>query len=292
MQQRLITGYGWRDGVPVLKWREREGRGRVREESVLGDLRLGIGAKRCTGYREGRQSMPCPDAATPTGKTCPACLMRDTFRPCLICDGFACPRLVPSVRESCRQTHHLYLASFGGEEVKVGTASDPRRTARLVEQGPLFAVRIASGPGPRIKQLEHVASTKTHAVEGARRSRKLALLRGNMRSEDARERVMAVFSDVRAVAGPDYDALFHVPEVVFMPPLARETRASLRGEPELPVEEGARLEGRVTGAVGHVAVIEEPAGRFLLDLGELAGRLVDPDPPRTVRRSTVQLGLF
>ncbi|MEZ4318731.1 MAG: DUF2797 domain-containing protein [Myxococcota bacterium] len=288
----LVQGYGWSEGRPVLRFRTREGHGRLVERVLGGPLRLGIGPRRCTGYREGRQAKPCPDRAEASGKQCPACMARDTFRPCMICDGFACPRLVPSARQACQQTHHLYLASFGGPEVKVGTASDPRRTARLVDQGPLYAVRVASGPGPRIKQLEHVASTKTQAVEGARRSRKLALLRAGTTRDEAAQRVLDVLSDVRAVAGADYDDLFHLPEVVRLPPLVDETRAKLRGEPELPVEEGARVDVHVLGAIGHVALVEEPAGRFLLDLGELVGRLVDPDPPQSQRRSQVQLGLF
>ncbi|MCB9677592.1 MAG: DUF2797 domain-containing protein [Alphaproteobacteria bacterium] len=288
----LVTGFGWHEGRPQLRVRADAGRGKTLDWTFPGALRVGVGERRCTGYREGRQPKPCPDAATATGKQCPACMARDTFRPCMICDGFACPRLVPSAREACLQTHHLYLASFGGPEVKVGTASDPRKTARLVDQGPLYAVRVARGPGPRIKQLEHVASTQTTAVEGARRSRKLALLRGGMRTEEAAERVLSVLSDVRAVAGADYDDLFQLPEVVRMPTLARETREAVRGEPELPVEEGARIEVRVVGAVGHTALVEEPAGRFLLDLGELVGRLVDPDPPASTPRSRVQLGLF
>ena len=210
----------------------------------------------------------------------------------MICDGFACPPLVPSAREACVQTHHLYLASFGGPEVKVGTASDPRRTARLVDQGPLFAIRVASGTGPRIKQLEHVASHQTVAVEGMRRSRKLALLRGAMTAEQAEQRVMAVHASLLNVAAPDYDDLLHDPDPLRLPRLARETRASLRAEAELPIEEGCRLEGTVVGAVGHIAVLEDSEGRFVLDLGQLVGRLVDLDPPASIRRSQVQLGLF
>ena len=60
----------------------------------------------------------------------------------------------------------------------------------------------------------------------------------------------------------------------------------------LPVDEGTLVDGRVVGAVGHVALIEEDVGRFLLDLGELSARLVDPEPDDALRRPRVQLGLF
>jgi hypothetical protein len=236
--------------------------------------------------------MSCPDRASPTGKVCSACQARDTFRPCMICDGFACPRLVPSARRSCQQTHHLYLASFGGPEVKVGTASDPRRIARLVEQAPLFAVRVAAGRGPLIKQLEYRASNATSAVEGMRRARKLALLRSEMGRDEAEERVLSVLTDLLQVAGQEYAELFHAPKVLELPKIARLTRAQVSSEPVIPVEEGRRLDVNVLGAVGHVALVTDATGRFLLDLGELVGRLVDPNPPDTMRRSQVQLGLF
>ncbi|MCO4746914.1 MAG: DUF2797 domain-containing protein [Proteobacteria bacterium] len=190
------------------------------------------------------------------------------------------------------QTHHLYLASFGGSEVKVGTASDRRREARLIDQGPLFAIRVAAGTGPRIKQLEHVVSHQTAAVEGMRRSRKLALLRGVMTAEQAEERVMAAHAALIEVANPDYTDLLHDPDPLRLPRLARETRAELRAETELPIEQGCRLEGMVVGAVGHIAVLEDSEGRFVLDLGKLVGHLVDLDPPASSRRSQVQLGLF
>lgn len=289
---RLVTGYGWRDGRPLLRWRGDSGRGKSVQMRLDGRLLLGIGARRCTGYKEGKQGKPCPNSASPSGRQCTACMARDTFRPCMICDGFACPPLVPSARQACHQIHHLYLASFGGEEVKVGTASDPRKTARLHDQGPLFALRVASGPGPRIKQLEHIASTRTTAVEGMRRSRKLALLRSRMPVEEAEQRVRAVLGDVRSVAAHEYADLFIEPFPIHPPPLARQTRAQIGSEPQLPVEEGSRIDVEVLGAVGHVALVRDEAGRFLLDLGALAGRLVDPEPPATVRRSEVQLGLF
>jgi hypothetical protein len=300
--ERLITGHGWQDGFPVLRSRLDRGRGADRTIALHPErepLSLAVGARHCIGYREGRQRMACPhsaDLSDRSGKQCATCQQRDTFRPCLICDGFRCPKLVPSAYRSCTQTHHLYLASFGGPEVKVGTASHPRRDARLVDQGPLYAIRVARGEGPRIKQLEHIASTRTLAVEGMRRSRKLALLRGAVEDTDVQAAVLDVLSDLRSVCGAAYggvyDDLFVPPEVVVLPPFARETRAALAHESELPVEEGRRIEGRIVGAVGHVAVLEEPAGRVLLDLGDLVGRRVTLNPGPDVRRSSVQLGLF
>ncbi|MBT3223020.1 MAG: hypothetical protein HN348_28430 [Proteobacteria bacterium] len=100
----------------------------------------------------------------------------------------------------------------------MGTASDPRRIARLVEQAPLFAVRVAAGRGPLIKQLEYRASTSTSAVEGMRRARKLALLRSEMAREEAELRVMDVLADLLQVAGEDYAELFHAPKVLELPP--------------------------------------------------------------------------
>ena len=288
----LVLGYGWRDGVPFLKLRRNEGRGKVLLRKLEGALRLGIGPQRCVGWLQGRSAMPCPDEAIPeSGKRCAACDQRDGFRPCMICDGFRCPPLQPTIQRSCEQDHALYLACFGDRTIKVGTASAPRRDARLIEQGPLAAARIALGPGPRIKQMEHILSTTTSLVEGMRRSRKLTLLKSPMSVQDAKELIGVAHNEATTALRDQYRSLLHPLDFVTPPPLAVRTRKELGIETELGVHEGRLVAGQIVGAVGHVLVLQD-GGRFFVDLGELKGRLIDPDPPADVRRAPVQLGLL
>lgn len=279
------TAIRWMDGHPHLRIRDGE------PISLMGPLRIAVGQRRCIGHRLGDRSVPCPDDARPSGRQCARCAALDTFAPCMRCDGSRCPALHPDAARHCQDTHHLYLAHFGGGPIKVGTAIHGRQDARPAEQGPLAAIRVARGPGPSIKRLERAISRATSMVEAYRRATKLRWLRARTTEEDAFDALLTASSSLRTRAiGPD--ALWHPPQRVSLPALARRTRQSIDTEAELPVEEGRTLEGTVVGAVGSVLVLEEPAGRMLVDAGALVGRLLDLDPRGSPRRPVVQLGLF
>jgi hypothetical protein len=287
---KLVTGVGWHDGSPRLTWADGTDRGIL---PLAGPIRWAVGDRRCVGHRIDGHPVACPDRATlASGRQCAACQRADTFRPCMICTGFGCPRLTPAMRARCAGRHHLYLASFGGDRVKVGTASAGREDARLVEQGPLLAVRIASGSGPRIKQMEHLVSTRTPLVEAVRRSRKLTRLAVGGRVDVARGHVTAAIDTVRALLRDDYAEELHPPDWFEAPPVVARARQAAIGRTPMPVRPGTVLTGRIVGAIGPIALLDDAGARFLLDVGELVGRELDPDPPHDLPAPTVQLGLF
>jgi len=189
----------------------------------------------------------------------------------------------------CRQTHHLYLACFGGDFLKVGTASDGRRDQRIIEQGPLAAARVAAAPGPVIKQME-AQLVRAGFDEAVSRSRKMALLRSSMSREEAEARVREAVARLPEQLSSDLRGPLHRPQFVAIPELARRSR----GLPvnALPVHPGTVIEGQVVGAVGHVLFVDDGDGRFALDLGALVGRIVEFDPSGPKVRPQVQLGLF
>ena len=286
----LVLGYGWADDRPYL-W-VRDAFADARRRVVLdGSFRAQVtGPRRCTGYFDGEQGKSCPGRRTVTrGTSCPACLKQDAFRPCMTCDGHRCPRLPPAMQRYCRQDHHLYLACFGDETIKVGTASHPRRDLRIVEQGPLFAARIARAEGPIIKQMEH-ALAKGSFTETMRRSRKTALLAGGMTEDGAREHVLQAIERVQEELPIELHRHLHPPEPVPQPDWATRSR-SLAVQPLNNLDD-AVLEGEVVGAIGHVLFLDDGDGTFALDLGDLKGRMLDWHPDRAAKKPVVQLGLF
>lgn len=286
----LVLGYTWSGGQVVLRLRE-DGGGPLAERPLGEHLVFEVlEGKRCTGLMDDSGPLPCPDSAEVTrGLQCDACQSRDAFRPCMMCDGFRCPRLGPGMRRYCRQRHHLYLACFGDETIKVGTASEPRRRQRIVEQGPLAAARVAKAEGPRIKQMEHLLSAEGF-TENMRRSRKTALLRGHMTEVRARDLIIEAWRQLRPALPREYHALVHAPDFVQQPELAVRSRG-LQVNP-LPVQEGRVYDGAVVGAVGHVVFLEDDDGQFALDVGELKGRRITFAPQGPGKKASVQLGLF
>jgi hypothetical protein len=283
-------GYGWADGRPFLRVRQLSDQA-VHTVPMRGELRFAVqGDRRCTGYFDGTVSHPCPQGLSlRSGVACERCQQRDAFRPCMRCDGTRCPPLAPAMRRYCRQDHHLYLACFGDDTIKVGTASHPRRRQRIVEQGPLAAARVARGEGPRIKQLERWLSQGAF-TETMRRARKTALLSGSMSVEEAEQRVLDAAERLRDELPERFVGLLHTPELVQAPPLAVDSR-SLSVQP-VQLEPGVVLAGEVVGAVGHVVFLRDDDGVFAFDLGELKGRVVDLSPDDGGRKPVVQLGLF
>jgi Protein of unknown function (DUF2797) len=286
----LVSGFTWVDGgVRLQLWTGSPRTSSARPLAGTIAFRV-LPGRFCTGWHDGTTWQPCPDAATAVrGTTCEPCLRRDAFRPCLTCDGFRCPRLSKEMRGYCRQVHHLYLACFGDPTLKVGTASNGRRTQRVIEQGPLAAAVVASAEGPLIKQMEAVLS-RAGFSETMRRSRKTALLRGAMTEQAASELVLEAAADLPSALPPTYHRWLHPPELVQQPALARSSRGLVVNE--LQIADDRVVEGRLVGAIGHLVFLDDQDGRFALDLGELKGRKLQFDPAGPRRRAQAQLGLF
>lgn len=286
----LALGFTWTDGAVSLQLWSGAPPASVRR-SLAGAVAFRVLPGRwCTGWHDGGARQPCPDRSmVARGTSCEACIRRDAMRPCITCDGFRCPRLSPEVTGYCRQRHHLYLACFGDRTIKVGTASDGRRTQRIIEQGPLAAALVARGDGPLIKQMEAILSQAGFS-ETMRRSRKTALLRGAMPERTAEELVLDAAADLRGELPELYHRCLHSAELVEQPDLARRSRGLAVNE--LRVEDDRVVEGRVVGAIGHLLFLDDVDGRFALDLGELKGRRLHFDPAGPRRRAQAQLGLF
>ena len=287
----LVVGWTWDDGGIVLRsW----GGGDSlvpRDELLDGAVSFRIEPGRyCTGHHDGHQWRACPGGNRATrGTRCVTCFQRDAFRPCMTCDGLRCPRLSRTMQQYCQGDHHLYLACFGDDTVKVGTASHRRREQRIIEQGPLAAARVARAPGPRIKQMEALL-VGSGFTETMRRARKTVLMRGSMSAQEARELVADSATSLEAILPSDYHEHLHPPVFVDPPALAVRSRALAINE--LRVEDDRVVEGEVVGAIGHLLFVQDGDGCFAVDLGELRSRWIEWDPEGPRRRAEAQLGLF
>lgn len=209
---------------------------------------------------------------------------------CVMCNGYQCPSLKPSVEKYCRQLHHLYLACFGDEQVKVGTASNVRKEVRLYEQGPLCAIYVAKAPGPTIKQIEATVS-KMGYTEAMTKKRKQELLASKMTIEEGRHLVVEALEDIISRISPTYEGFFHEPEVLTMPEVSIVARKYEEFDilnPELD----KILGGKVMGASGNTLLLKDNAGILTLDLSLLKSWIIEINPqgPRTER--VKQLSLF
>ncbi len=286
----LVVGFTWQDDTVQLRtWSIDDAR--YTSKALSGRLAFRVEPGRhCTGFHDGRNLRPCPNhAGVSRGRQCEACQLQDAFRPCMMCDGSRCPRLSPKMRSYCQGTHHLYLACFGTPDLKVGTASHHRRDQRVIEQGPLAAMRVAQADGPSIKRMEH-RLVKAGFTETMRRQRKTVLLQGGMSEGEAREHVARAADDLHDVLPREYHDFLHEPVWVEQPTFAKQSRRL--AIQELRVEDDRVVEGEVVGAVGHLLFVDDGDGCWALDLGELRGRQIEWDPEGPRKRAQAQLGLF
>lgn len=116
--------------------------------------------KHCKGYYDllKREIVPCQSFTDLTGSEyyqCKACQAKSGFDLCLGCNGNICQTYSNTAREFCHEEHHVYLAYFANDKLKVGTAASYRRYERLLEQGAIYSIFLAQTPNGRIaRQLE------------------------------------------------------------------------------------------------------------------------------------------
>ena len=246
--------------------------------------------QRCVGWVdfENKERQPCPDMASV--KQCDSCKQREGFLPCVICNGFDCPPLKPSVEAYCQRPHSLYLACFGSDRVKVGTASEGRKYTRLHEQGPLAAMFIAKASGPLIKQMEATVSRMGY-TEAMRRTTKQRLLTSGMTELEAKHHLTNSFEDIVSHIPAQYEMYLHEPEHVTIPPLALAAR-QFNDLDVLKPEVNQILGGTVVAASGSIVVFQDNVGAMTLDLATLRSWVIEINPDGQPAKRTKQLSLF
>lgn len=177
-----------------------------REITLAPGTRIGLTVdpiRWCLGRREsGGERLPCPTGApAERGHQCAACQQQDPWRWLHIAhrSQFGPD---PALRAHLMRPHWLYLATFAGGMVKVGTAVDERRRARLDEQGPVFAHWVGlAADGLEVRDWEDRVSRESGVGQVVRPAAKAAGLSAPVDLATLRaqhDRSLARVSDVLA----------------------------------------------------------------------------------------------
>jgi hypothetical protein len=133
-----------------------------------------LGATRTVDRRLAR--LPCPrQARAVSGRQCEECAAQDEFR---FAHHVHLGGYVPdALARYLDQPHWVYVATFADATSKVGTASGPRKTSRLDEQGAVRATYVAHTPDGRIARVFEDAITERAGIaQTKRRATKAAAL--------------------------------------------------------------------------------------------------------------------
>ncbi|NYE95353.1 hypothetical protein FHU41_001574 [Psychromicrobium silvestre] len=292
----LVRGVDWSTGQPRLAYQQVlsqnvVGQNVVSQDTVDGALPLTLGSTLGFKVLDGRRhclgfsTVPGPTSAFHTrcpsgalaerGYQCGPCFARDDFR--YMHDFHRGGTAPEGLRAYLAQPHWLYIASFANGASKVGTASQLRKTVRLAEQGAVTAQYVAEAEDGRIvRMLEDSVSEGLGLPQQVRSATKLSSLTQPWSLVAIQETNQATASRVRehlnAVGLPG----FSVVEELWQPsPLAAGLTSSAQREPYPLTLDGGEHGLPLNAMLGPFAVAELEGTDFVLNLGELKGKLIE-----------------
>lgn len=244
--------------------------------------------RRCLGWRDltlgGAGHSPCDRSArVSTGRQCDRCRNREGFTTVHQAHVHGA-HIHPNVRTYLEQPQWLYVDIFAGAHMKVGTASEFRKHARVAEQGAVAAAFVArSTDGYSIRELEAQVSARLHLTQAVRTSRKLDALTARVGREDL-TRTLADFvastGEELAEIGSGIDGIdiLDVPEFWTAPGCAELVFDAAPLIPYPHTFEAGDHSLYLTGLAGSVAALRidaDPSSpHFVADLSGLVGRTV------------------
>ncbi|WP_343037891.1 DUF2797 domain-containing protein [Arthrobacter wenxiniae] len=284
----LVRGITWSPDGPALSLAADDGDARLPLGPGLW-LRFrvlsgpGVPARYCLGYSavhgptEARHH-PCPTGqAAERGYQCGACFARDDFR--FMHDFHRSGIAPPGLRAYLGQPHWLYVATFADGTVKVGTASQRSKWARLAEQGAIVARYVAHArDGSVVRLLEDAVSEGLGLTQFVRGTAKYAALLQPRPEADLDAANGAAADAVRefldGVALDGFEAVSEQFEPhAFTGAVSRPGRRIAYPRPLDSGEHGMRLDSMV-GSHGLVAV-DGAESVFLADLAALKGHKIE-----------------
>ena len=251
------------------------GSGTVLAWEITAAGRYCLGFHRVHG-RDDRTWTRCADQApAQRGHQCSRCFAQDDFR--FMHDVHRSGIAPTGLKRYLDQPHWLYVATFADGATKVGTASHPRKRARLVEQGAVVAQYVAHArDGLVVRVLEDEVTRAVGLQQAVRSGAKAASL-----LEPLAHARLEHINDGFALAargllgsGLDIDG-FEVVHEEFRPP---SSWAAVLGRTGLQPYPGSLADGRhgftVVEVLGPsmVVMIDGSDVRFVADLAQLRGR--------------------
>lgn len=291
----LCSGTSWDASGPRLALHTPEGKAASLRLERGTELRFsvltgpdGTASRFCLGFWQisgdgGQSHSPCPDQA-PAGRgyQCGPCFARDEVR------GMHNSHRSVSIPETLRRyldrPHWLYVATFADGSTKVGTAADPRKRLRLVEQGAVRAQYVArAANGLTVRVLEDTVTSLLGLPQAVRAETKTAAL--------TRPLAVAELEAVNAEAADSARTLldqtgiegFHIVEERWDPPAQCATVLEAASE-IYPCDPGAGEHGMIIHAVlGSAALVRVDGEQalFMADLSRLKGRRLRTGDYRT-----------
>ena len=252
--------------------------------------------KRCKGYYDllKKQIVPCQSFVDLTGSEycqCRECQTKSGFDLCLGCNGSRCQTNSDVARKFCNEGHHVYLAYFANDKLKVGTAASYRKYERLLEQGALYSIFLAQVPNGKIaRQLESRISNLGIASRVNSSYKMNNFVIGREQEEIDRllmkeyESILQKIEDEckKYFIKPEYNNFTNISNKVKQNLLEESTQLSFFGEMQEPehreyekVSKPECISGEIVATVGSLILIKKDNKYSVVNMKSLEGWMVD-----------------
>ena len=159
---KQFKGIKWLNNIPYFLFFDLNSRKMEKMEAsgFVNIIRTDI--RKCNGYYDllERSYVPCVNfdkELSLQASQCEDCKKLSSFELCIRCDGKICRNDNVVAKRFCYQRHIVYIALFGNDKYKVGTAANYRKYARILEQGAVASMFIAETEDGKVaRKLEHI----------------------------------------------------------------------------------------------------------------------------------------
>jgi len=225
-----------------------------------------LGAKKlCIGTYDilTQESCPCPGKALiglSNKSNCDNCYKKTGFNPAFCGKG---PNYISKKQEQYNaMPHYVYLAHFGQNTIKVGTAYHKRLIGRLTEQGARAALIVKKCKNAyEAYTLEQDICKRSGITDRIYTSRKITLLRSKFDSESAQKELLAC-NDLK-----DHNDLLDLNTYYFL----TKEHAIPNNFTEMTTL-GSEIECKIKAMVGKALILEYNGNYKLISVDKLMGK--------------------
>lgn len=296
MGVKQFLGVKWIENKPQMLFFDNIKK-KIEYEECEGTINLQrINQKRCKGYYdlEKKQIVPCKtfrDLTETSYSQCAECQSNSGFDLCLRCNGDSCQTNSNKAKKFCGERHHVYLAYFANDKLKVGTAASYRKYERLLEQGALYSIFLAKVPNGKLaRKIESEISMLGIAtrIDYAYKMNNFVI----DRSEEEIDRILMdeyefIFQRINKESKkyfirPEYNSFTKISDRVRQNLFEESGQLNLFCEVNAPehkqyskVSKPESIEGDIKAVVGSLMLIENNNKYSVINMKSLEGWMVD-----------------
>lgn len=252
--------------------------------------------KYCKGYYDliKKKILPCQSFTNLTDSgysQCKECQEKSGFDLCLGCNGSTCKTNSGKARNFCHEGHHVYLAYFANDKLKVGTAASYRRYERILEQGALYSIFLAQTPNGRMARQIESQISKLGIASRVNFSYKMNNFIIDREQEEIDRMLMQKYESIlrsiderykKYFIKPEYNNFTNISNKVRQNLLEESRQLNLFGGMDAPVHKEYEriskpeyISGEIQATVGSLILLKSGVRYSVVNMKSLEGWLVD-----------------